>query len=945
MKTAFVAICLVLVGGPAAGNAAPAAKPQRPPTLRHVNYVAIRAARGRRVECRAACIAHGRSYADRLRCRLVRPDGFVAASASVRPGEKAVLAAPMDRDGLCTLETSSGWNLAEVELPAGVPHAYRSGLDAPLKTVREWGPLHFHVPAGTRYFNIFVHARTTREGLHLTVRGPRGEVVREEDGDFDSRTKVQVRVPNGRDGAAWSVAVSRAKTKGLYLDDVHLELGRHLPPFLAPRAEWARLFAGNWRYDPKAPSPPASFEKTAARLEPFRGATGAKIDRARSRDPSGGWRTSLPFTYVLDYGAKHLGSAEYVSAVATAPPALLHLGKDVPFNHGWGPIRALGGENQAYGTDGHIARISPEAVRQRIKGLKQMVDRLHEAGVRWVVPYVCGMTVNGDHERRTGFWEFYDHWDEYRRLGLAARPKDDPRDWLQRHPDGSRRIYYRYDYRGGFYPPFKTNHRYAACWRSGGWRTWLCEVVRFVARCGYDGAFVDNANSQRCQCPRCLEAFRQHLKDNFPAARARELFGDVPLETVGFPPEQNTPLYAEMNRFWCDTVRDELATLKAVGTRELGREFLVFPNGGRPECIQRGLRDADFVMFEKSTGDYGTHPGMVLAPVFEGVKLRACNDNVFEHKFVQCLRRRVRPIVLSRAGWPRRRPWLMLNASAARLGMAECGAFSGGGGFLLRPYFDVYHDALNEYRRFFEAHPDIYAGLDSYARIAVLACPEQRWLGNAAHLAAVRALTKALTEAHVLFDYVSESRLDEAALRRYEAVLAPELHAVSDAQLRTLRRYVEGGGRLIVVGGFATRGEALGERKPQPWRPAKVTHCEGMEAAVRALGRGASVLSCPDERLAPYVKVNAFRGPGRIVLHVVNYNVPLGARAPRPAAVDGIELNVPLPEGTRAASAGTHAPDEPKPTSPSVRNDAGRARLRIGTLGIYRVVELRLLRS
>ncbi|MGB2820404.1 MAG: hypothetical protein WBF17_05450, partial [Phycisphaerae bacterium] len=453
---------------------------------------------------------------------------------------------------------------------------------------------------------------------------------------------------------------------------------------------------------------------------------------------------------------------------------------------------------------------------------------------------------------------------------------------------------------------------------------------------------VDNANSQRCQCPRCLEAFRQHLKDKFPADRARALFGDVSLDAVSFPQEQNTPLYAEMNRFWCDTARDELATLKAVGTAELGRDFLVFPNGGRPECIQRGLRDADFVMFEKSSGDYGTHPGMVLAPVFEGIKLRAWNDNIFEHKFVQCLRRRVRPIILSRAGWPRSRPWLMLNADAARLGMAECGAFSGGGGFLLRPYFDVYHDALNEYRRFFETHPDLYAGLDSCASFAVLACPEQQWLGNQAHLAAVRALTRALTEAHVLFDYVCESRLDDATPGRYAAVLAPELHVVSDVQLSALGRYVERGGRLIVVGGFATHDEGLTERKPQRWQRGKVSRFAGAEAAIAALGGGASVLSCPDERLAPHVKVNAFRGPGRVILHVVNYNVPLGVRAPKPAAVDGIELSVPLPEGTRAVSARIHAPDEPKPTSLSVRNEKGRARLRIGAIGIYRVVELRL---
>ena len=649
---------------------------------------------------RAVCRRANGVYRDLLKCRLIRPNGFVAASAHVRPKEETTLEAMADWDEACAVEMNSGWNLARIRFPEETPHAYRSSLNGPLQTVRAWGPLHFHVPKGTPYFNIWVRASVTREGLHLTIRNAAGEVVRDEEGDFDARTKIQILIPKGQDAAAWSIEVSKPKQPGLYLDDVSVELGRHLPPFLATKPEWATLFAGDWRYDPQTPKTPARFTETKPKLDAFRGVTGPEIDQAYSRDTKSGWKTTLPFTYILDYGSKHLGNADYVPMVKSAPPALLHLGKDVPLNHGWGPVRALGGENQAYGSGESIDRLSPKQVRERIVALRQMVDALHKSGVRWVTPYVCGMTVNGDHESRTGFWEFYDRWDEYRPLGLSPRPGDDPFGWLQRHSDGSVLQYYRYNYPGEYYPPFKTNHRYAACWHADGWRTWLCEVVRFAAQCGHDGVFVDNACSQRCQCARCLTAFRQFLKNKSAAAHAGKFAGSNSLDSLTFPDKQETLLYAELNRFWCETAREELATLKAVGTKELGREFIVFPNGGRPTFIQRGLMDADFVMFEKSHGVYGTHPGLVLSPVFEGMKVRAYNDNLFEHKFVQCLRRRVKPIILSRAGWPQRPPWQMLNPNAARLGMAECGAFSGGGGFLLRPDFGVYHDALNEYRRF-----------------------------------------------------------------------------------------------------------------------------------------------------------------------------------------------------------------------------------------------------
>jgi len=946
MRARPLAMVAILVGGACATTTHAATQAAPAPMLRRVNYVAVRAPRGAALSCKLTCVAHGyRAYQDWLKARLVRPDGFVAAATRVAAGQQGAVEAKADWDGTCVLETNSGWNLAQVAFAPDVPHAYRSSLDRPLRTVRAWGPLHFFVPEGTRYFNLWIQADVKGEGLRYTLRDPKGEVVRDEEGDFDKRTKVQIRVPKGLDAAAWSIELSRPKAKGLYLDDVWLELGRHLPPFLAPRPEWAKLLAGDWRYDPKAPRPPRRFADTPPRLKPFAGIRSPEIDQAYSRDTAKGWHTTLPFTYVLDYGSKHLGHPDYVPAVASAPPVLLHLGKDVPFNHGWGPVKALGGENQAYGRDDYITRISPEQVRERIDGLRKMVEQLHASGVRWVTPYICAMTVNGDPKRRSGFWGFYDHWADYRPLGLAARPPADPFQWLQRTPDGKVRIYYRYKYPDEFYPPFRTNHRFAACWRTEGWRTWLTEVVRFAARCGHDGVFVDNSCSLRCQCDRCLAAFRQRLKREHTPAEARRLFGDTPLDQLAFPTAREqrfSPLDAEMTRLWCETVHDELATLKAVGTKALGREFLVFPNGGRPAYIQRALPDADFVMFEKSHGAYGTHPGLVLSPVFEGATLRAWNDNIFEHKFVQCLRQRVKPIILSRAGWPRRPAWRMLNPNAARLGMAECGAFSGGGGFLLRPYFGVYHDALNAYRRFFESHPRLYAGLDTHASVAVLACPEQGWLGNPAHLGAVRTLTNALTEAHVLFDYVSESRLAEAALRRYGTLVAADLRVLSDAQLGALAAWAKRGGRLLVVGDFATLDDAKAPREALP--PMKLVRYPTVEAACEALGHAASVLSCPAAELGPHVKVNAFRAADRLVVHAVNYNVPLGINAPEPTAIDGIELSVPLPEGMRAAAAACHAPDEPRPAPLKVATRDGRARLRLPTLRIYRVVELRLTR-
>ncbi|MBM3474988.1 MAG: hypothetical protein FJX75_17135 [Armatimonadetes bacterium] len=914
------------------------------PELRHVNIIALEVPRGTTLSIDARCEPHG-DYQDPLRCRLLRPDGYVAATVGAVRETGSLLTAPVDWDGRCAIEVVSGWNVGRLAMPADMPHAYRAQVDAPLKTVGPWGPLYFSVPPETKAFDVFLQSDVTGEGLHATVRSPQGEVASEQDGDFDQRTKVTVQVADGQAGA-WSVEVSRPQGAGLGLDDVYFELGPQVPPFLAPKPEWADLFAKGW--SPEAATQVSTrLQPVPPMREPYGGAVGPDMDAAYARMGGKDWRTSLPFTYVLDYGSKHLGNPDYVPSVETAPPTLLHLGKDVPFNHGWGPIKALGGENQAFGTDEFIQRLTPDEVRDRITGLRGMVDSLHEAGVRWVTPYVCGMTLDGDEQKRTGFWEFYDHWNEYLPLGLAPRPKPDPFEWLQRNPDGTPRQYYRYNYPAEHYPPFKTNHRYAACWRRDGWATWLSEVVRFAAQCGCDGVFVDNSLSQQCRCEVCLAAFRDFIGE--PGA--------------DWPAERSGPLVVAANRFWCETLAQELATLKAVGSKELGREFIVFPNGGSPAWIQRGLPDADFVMFEKSIGDYGTNPGMVLSPLFPGVNLRAYNDNLFEHKFVQSLHARVRPIILSRGGYPRQLPDLVMNPNSARLGMAECAAFSGGGGFLISPDFPVFRDPLNEYRSFFEAHPDLYAGLDTYAQTAVLAFPEQSWQGNAAHLSAAEALTTALSEAHVLFDLVPESRFSEETLGRYSFVVAADLNVLSDADLGTLAAYVQGGGRLILSGRFAEQDEAgqprdltagewarvalLKAGETITWGKGAVVKRATLADIVADVAAQASVLTCPDERLAPHVKVNAFctpTAPQRIIVHVVNYNVPLGVQADPPEEVAGITLAIPvsLPKGGAQLTVSVLSPDGGAGGGAAAGFADGKVTVQLPPLAIYRVVEIAL---
>ncbi len=689
--------------------------------------------------------------------------------------------------------------------------------------------------------------------------------------------------------------------------------------------------------------------------------------------------SSPPFTYILDYGPKHINLPEYIETIAKSPPTLLHLGKDVPFTHNWGPIQALGGENQAYGKmrpyakEDYIRRLSPEEVRQRIADLSKLVSDLHKAGVKWVTPYICSMTIGGRPDPRAGFWEFYDHWDEYKEFGLGERPKSDPIQWMQLAPDGKLQFFYRFE--GPFYPPYEPNIRYAACHNNADWRRWIEKVTENAARCGFDGVFVDNAGSHRCYCAICKEKWRSWISGRYSEAERKELFGNAdPGLSDGTPRirgAQQGLLWAETKRFWNACIVEHHDAIRKAGEKILGRPFIVFPNGGeqRPEQILQAFPETDLIMFERSVGPYGTHPGMVLWRIIEDIGVKKYNDNVFEYKFVQCLRRKVRPIMLTRPGWqvPKKTEMMLeMNANAAVLGNAEAAAFGGGGAFLVRMNPECMQ-AQKKCREFFEKNARLFEGLDTYAQVGLAVFPEQGYFGGKEHIGEVRKATQHLLDGHVLFDYVIEEQFTLENLRKYDAVVMPRIVYLSDRRADALKKYAQEGGRVVVIAA-AGESDEKGRKRERPALDEMVERkAEGKEYAIKRVGAGAtafaeglapqgkrladwiesvaerklSVVRSPEGPAMAKVRANAFAEPGknRYIIHFVNYNVPLGVEAPEPEALGPIEVAVRLPAGGGPMKAVCHDPESEAAALP-LQREGDAVRFTLPPLRIYKIVEL-----
>ena len=211
-------------------------------------------------------------------------------------------------------------------------------------------------------------------------------------------------------------------------------------------------------------------------------------------------RTASPVTYIIDYTVDHLANAGYLKTLGEAPPQFLHVGQGTPFAGASGPV-VVTKELTYVG----LNLLTPKELRARIQSIKKFVASVHAAGVERVFPYICNQTIAGDPEKRLGFWDFYDHWNDYQEFGIPPKPLTDPLRWMQR--DAAGHVHFNYAKAHERYVP---QSRWAPCPNNEYWRGYLEFITEQVAGCGHDSIFVDN-NTLHCYCAYCQKAFQRYL--------------------------------------------------------------------------------------------------------------------------------------------------------------------------------------------------------------------------------------------------------------------------------------------------------------------------------------------------------------------------------------------------------------------------------------------------
>jgi hypothetical protein len=485
--------------------------------------------------------------------------------------------------------------------------------------------------------------------------------------------------------------------------------------------------------------------------------------------PAGEWRSEAPITYNIDYGAGHVGSAQYLKTISEAPPQLLHVGEDLPISSVYGTKDGFAGKKGK--------ALTQDEIRAKIEDVKRYTASLHKAGVRSVIPYISNETAIGDHVARTGFFEYVDHWDWYSEFGFGPRP---PEDLVYANKYYPFRTLFRNTGEEAF-QPYKVYHM---CTNNPYWRQHLLGVTANAARCGYDGVFVD-VMVLRDYCKSDQEQFKAYLERKYTGAERRRRFGRDELSALSLGHPGQGALWYDTLSFWAESNADLLRAVREQG-RKTNPSFFVVPNLG-PFCIfdgvykrlAEGMNPETWAPFSRYyLIEEMQRPGHFGAGVFF--------DYGLEYKVAHALG--------FRAGM------LLYNAQdqvGIELSQAESGA-GGGGGFIQAGY--RFPEARRKYRRLFEERADLFDGYDSQAEVAVVFSFDQLYWGNTRHLQSVYRLNEYLSEQHITYDLVPLSKMSASRLSRYRAVTTPHVEYMSNVSIAALESYAAGGGVWLDLG-------------------------------------------------------------------------------------------------------------------------------------------------
>jgi len=630
------------------------------------------------------------------------------------------------------------------------------------------------------------------------------------------------------------------------------------------------------------------------------------------------------------------GQPEFIDFLTEARPQVVQMGF-------YGPQLYALAETDKGG--GYPMRLPVRGIREALAWQKEFNQKVHDLGGK-VMGHFSMTVAWGELTNKEGFFQFYDEFWPPDLLG--EKPVEDIKELLMRLPDGSVNIGDRY----GF-------PRTAGCNNSPYWREFQKQMVRVaIEECKVDGFVTLYNYDYGCACEYCNKEFRQYLRERYSSKEIAVRFGIEDLDAfrldgtlahvTGWVDENSphpVPLQIESMRFAQLSWKQAFDAAFIEYGRRLKPDLILgtwnhlgFLSVGSDErnVTPKELWGKDEQLFWYSTGGQaGT-----VADGDAGVR-------TLNLKWIWELSGHKLPVLGRYEG-------TRIQAS-----IAEALANQGPGMGLYCTWNDsVGRKAFIDYFNFARKYDEYYHPVTSFAEVALVFPRQSIQVGDDAPVDDFRKIGQGLLDKHILFDVLSDENISPERLQQYSAVILPNVKVLTSKQCELLAEYVKQGGLLIATKESATMnlaGEHLHHSTLHDVfmlqeTDAKHKFGEGWLLILPAVDRN-DILSSLQNDIpgglskidAPWmVRVTAYSQPGRIILHLVNYNRDEtdegGPANEKPIAITDIDVNLRLHTEAKVNSVILSSPEAPQRYPLDWQQTGKRVSFRVPSVLVYGLV-------
>ncbi len=445
--------------------------------------------------------------------------------------------------------------------------------------------------------------------------------------------------------------------------------------------------------------------------------------------------------------------------------------------------------------------------------------KLHEAGVNLVITnFYKGFGLKAeaaDIEATRRFVEFAHHYGI--RVGgyigasmmyetfFAEEPE--ARDWMQVDEQG----------RPVYYSPVQP-YRYMACRNNPGYQAFIRKLLRIgVEDLHLDLIHFDQMESWNepnvCRCRYCRQQFVDYLKSRYTSGQRMDRFSFDGLDLIQIPPF--APILAAQATQLVDPLMQDWVRFRAWSYARHYGEYDAYLEKLNPEVALEGNPNVDLSLNKAFRNSVDLehllkHGDIVWSEEPQQASWTADNrlvSKIRSYKLVRGMGKSLFAYTGGRFGtWSSEAP--------PHLSLAEAMAYND---LNLGMVGDVAPDGVRltpeakRYIDFFHAHRATLAGTTPIADVAVLRSFASIEFNPAEANVSTVLYEQSLIQAKIPFTIIVDGQL--ADLSRYKVLVLADQDALSDAQVESIRRFVEQGGGLVATDNSSLLTEARWRRR------------------------------------------------------------------------------------------------------------------------------------